>query len=314
MTIYKDKYSRKFRARYSGRSCLQHPTKTLSSPTQSKSPHLKTPITMHIQNLISSSFLLLLSFPISTTATTPRPPYPNRTLVGITMIDTPIVRDAQAYARRYCSDSTYNHIMRSWLLGLLHLSHDPALASKIDLEVHALGLILHDLATNHSLSAPFVTPNRRFEVDSAIAAADFIRSHPDGKKWPGWRVQRVWDGIALHAEPGLALYKEADVFAIYWGNELEFSWERPGGERKGVTAEERERVLQEFPRPTLEEGGRGNVFAFVAWYCKYKPESTYNTWMQPFGELLVPGYSAVGHRVIDGSLAAVGLNMSEILK
>lgn len=124
----------------------------------------------------------------------------------------------------------------------------------------------------------------------------------------------MWDGIALHAEPGLALYKEADVFAIYWGNELEFSWERPGGERKGVTAEERERVLQEFPRPTLEEGGRGNVFAFVAWYCKYKPESTYNTWMQPFGELLVPGYSAVGHRVIDGSLAAVGLNMSGILK
>ncbi|KAK4194496.1 hypothetical protein QBC40DRAFT_319448 [Triangularia verruculosa] len=271
---------------------------------------------MRVPTPISPFLLLLLTttfFSTFTTATPrPSPSLPHRTLAGISVIDTPMVRDAQAYARLHCSPSTYNHIMRSWLFGVLHLSHDPALASKVDLEVHALGLMLHDLANNQSLSAPFITMDRRFEVDSAFAAADFIRSHPDGKKWPDYRVQRVWDGIALHAEPKLALYKEPDVFAIYWGNELEFSWDRPGGEQKGVTKEERERVLREFPRPT--EGGGGGTLAFIAWWCRYKPESTYNTWMQPFGELLVPGYSAVGHRLIDRSLAAVGLNMSDILK
>lgn len=53
----------------------------------------------------------------------------------------------------------------------------------------------------------------------------------------------MWDGIVLYVEFGLVLYKEVDVFVIYWGNELEFLWERFGGERKGVMVEERERVL-----------------------------------------------------------------------
>ncbi|KAK4183295.1 hypothetical protein QBC35DRAFT_544191 [Podospora australis] len=259
--------------------------------------------------------LLLLTTLALANPSSPRPSLSRRTLAGISVIDTPIVRDAQAYAKLHCSPSTYQHVMRTWLFGVYHLSHDALLASKVDLEVHAVGLILHDLATNHSLDDPFVSPDRRFEVDSAIAAADFLRNHPDGKKWHDYRVQRVWDGIALHAEPKLALYKEPDVFAIYWGNELDFSWDRPGGEKKGVTKEERDRVLKEFPRPEGEGGGGGppGVSGFIAWYCKHKPESTYNTWMQAFGEVLVPGYSAVGHRVLDGSLAAGGLNMSQYL-
>ncbi|KAH6838395.1 hypothetical protein B0I37DRAFT_348539 [Chaetomium sp. MPI-CAGE-AT-0009] len=293
---------------------------------------------MLVPTLLSPFLLLLatMSFPSLTIAAPPPSPFlPRRTLAGVSVIDTPIVRAAQAYAQLHCSPGTYNHVMRSWLFGALHLSHDPTLASQVDLEVHAIGLMLHDLATNQSLDAPFLTLDRRFEVDSAVAAADFIRSHPDGKNWPDYRVQRVWDGIALHAEPKFALYKEPDVFAIYWGNELEFSWGRPGGEQKGVTNEEHERVLKEFPRPA--EGGVGGVFEFIAWFCRYKPESTYSklptfrcpsfsfliwgggvpividTFMQEFGELLVPGYSAVGHRVIDLSLAAVGLNMSDLL-
>lgn len=199
------------------------------------------------------------------------PPYPGR---RVSVVDTPIVRAAQAYAQLHCSPSTYNHIMRTWLYGVLILSHDPELASQVDLEVHALGLMLHDLASLQSLDAPFLTLHRRFEVDSAVAAADFIRSHPDGKDWPDYRVQRVWDGIALHAEPSIALHKEPDVVAIYWGNELDFSWTRPGGEQKGVTKEEYEKVLAEFPQST--DTRPGGILGFIAWWCKYKPETTYS--------------------------------------
>ena len=212
--------------------------------------------------------------------------------------------------------------MRTWLLGALHLRHDPVLASKIDLEVHAVGLILHDIASDHDLSHPFVSADRRFEVDSAVAAAGFIRSfirdgnytgeEEEGEDggWPDWRVQRVWDGIALHAEPKFALYKEADVFAIYWGSELEFSFwkeEGKGRERKGITEEEYEAVLREFPREEDNGGGDGNgagnggggggggcvtgtggagmgtgLLQFVAWYCRYKPESTYSEFVSLF--------------------------------
>lgn len=119
-----------------------------------------------------------------------------------------------------------------------------------------------------------MSPDHRFEVDSANAAAGFIRSHPDGRNWPDWRVQRVWDGIALHAEPKLAKHKEPDVFAIFWGNELDFSWEREGGERMGITEEEYREVERVFPRPEGGTSGMG-LLGFIAWYCRYKPESTY---------------------------------------
>ncbi|KAK4460673.1 hypothetical protein QBC42DRAFT_229112 [Cladorrhinum samala] len=257
---------------------------------------------------LSSAFLPLLldissHFSLTTAAPSPQAPshgppppdpsfLPHRILAGISVVDTPIVRDAEAYAKRY-SPGSYNHIMRSWLWGVLHLRHNATLASQVDLEVHAVGLMLHDIASDHNLSHPFVSPDRRFEVDSAIAAADFIRSHPDGKKWPDWRVQRVWDGIALHAEPKLALYKEPDVFAIYWGNELEWSYGKPAGERKGITEEEREAVMKEFPNEGgLDEGPSTGLLWFVAWYCKYKPESTYALWGHGAG-LFAGGTSAV---------------------
>ncbi|KAH6623421.1 hypothetical protein F5144DRAFT_595596 [Chaetomium tenue] len=229
--------------------------------------------------------------PLTTASPAPRAPPPNlpppnpsslphRTLAGIRLVDTPIVRDAEALAKQY-SPGSYNHVMRCWLWGALQLRHNATLAAQVDLEVHAVGLMLHDLASAHNLSHPFVSADRRFEVDSAIAAANFIRGHRDGGEWPDWRVQRVWDGIALHAEPKLALYKEPDVFAIYWGNELEWSYGRPGGQRMGITEEEHAAVMEAFPN---EDGGgdsdgpSAGLLWFIAWYCKYKPESTYGVW------------------------------------
>ncbi|KAK0642091.1 hypothetical protein B0T16DRAFT_439431 [Cercophora newfieldiana] len=236
--------------------------------------------------------LTSVSLPIFTAAAPhPSASLPHRTLAGISIIDTPIVRAAQAYAQLHCSPGTYNHVMRTWLSGVYHLSHNSTLASQVDLEVHALGLILHDLATHHDLNAEFVSRYRRFEVDSAVAAANFLRSY-----------------LQSHPEE-----KEADVFAIYWGNELEFSWGRPGGEKMGVTDEEYARVVKEFSRE-VGGGEGGGILEFVAWYCRFKPESTYrDTWMQPFGEMLVPGYSAVGHRLLDLNLAAAGVNVSKYL-
>jgi hypothetical protein len=237
--------------------------------------------------------LTLTSFPPLSTATPapqapahgPPPPdpssLPHRTLAGISVVDTPIVRDAQAFAQKH-SPGSYNHVMRSWLWGVLHLRHNATLAAQVDLEVHAVGLMLHDIASDHNLSHPFVSPDRRFEVDSAIAAAGFVRSHADGRNWPDWRVQRVWDGIALHAEPRLALYKEPDVFAIYWGNELEWSYGRPGGERKGITEEEHAAVMEAFPDGGGGDGPSTGLLWFIAWYCKYKPESTYGTFLSVF--------------------------------
>ncbi|KAM7191515.1 hypothetical protein V8F33_008866 [Rhypophila sp. PSN 637] len=221
--------------------------------------------------------------------------FPVRVLAGVRVPDTPIIRAAQSYAHSEVSLSTYNHVNRAWLWAALIVQHNKTLQSlNPDLEVLAVASLLHDLGTDRRPNSPHVSKDRRFEVDGAISARKFIRSHPDGKKWDERRVQLVWDAIALHSEPKYALFKEVEVEVAWRGNEVEFS----GGEKYGITEEEKRRVMNEFP----DQRGGGSVVDFQIWICSTKPESTYDTYMQPFGELFVPGYSAVGHRIIDGWL------------
>ncbi|KAK4442359.1 hypothetical protein QBC34DRAFT_313315 [Podospora aff. communis PSN243] len=231
---------------------------------------------------------LILSVSLASVAHA-KPPHspPRRTIAGVSVIDTPIVRAAQDFARAHSDVDQYNHVVRSCLFGALILTHNDTLRSSVDEEVQAVALVLHDLGMG-DFDSPFVTRDRRFEVDGAFAARDFIRSHPDGKRWNERRVQLVWDAIALHAEPKIALYKEPDVVAVYWGNDLDFS-----GPSFGVTEAEYNAVLAEFPK------GMNQTLDGILFHARFKPETTYDTFLQPFGEMFVPGYSALGHRAID---------------
>ncbi|KAK4042290.1 hypothetical protein C8A01DRAFT_44673 [Parachaetomium inaequale] len=225
---------------------------------------------------------------------TPRPDRsPRRIIAGVSVVDTPIVRAAQQFARDHSDDQLYNHVMRAWLWGALILKHNETLRASVDEEVQAIALVLHDLGAGRPNNT-FASPDRRFEVDGAIAARSFIRAHRDGRHWDERRVQLVWDAIAFHSEPRYALFKEPDVVAAYHGNNQDFS--EP---RLGVTEAEYAAVLAEFPKSAQ----RDTVIEGISWLCRNKPETTYDTFMQPFGEQFVPGYSAVGHRVIDGVLA-----------
>lgn len=212
-------------------------------------------------------------------------PCPRRLIAGVSVIDTSIVRSAQQFARAHSDDRLYNHVMRAWLFGTLLLDHNSTLRVSVDEEVHAVALMLHDLGANHSLASPFVSLDRRFEVDGAFAARGFIRDDPDGRLWEERRVQLVWDAIALHAEPKFALYKEPDVVAVYWGNDLDFS-----GPAFGVTQKEYDEVLKEFPKLKQKD----QVLEGIAWYCKNKPLSTYGMFapsshVEGCGKLTLPG-------------------------
>jgi hypothetical protein len=225
-------------------------------------------------------------------ATVPAGPdrYPHRTIATVSVPDTPLIRAAQSYARAHSTPLLYAHIMRSWLFGALMLSHNATLSAAIDPEVHAVALLLHDLGFDRTPNSTLVSPDRRFEVDGAIAARAFIRSHDRGRSWEERRVQLVWDAIALHAETKISLFKEAEVRAVALGIGLDFS-----GPALGVTQEEYDAVVKEFPK----EGLVDSVVDTFSWLCRTKPESTYDTFMQPYGERFVPGYSAVGGRAID---------------
>ncbi|KAK0746940.1 hypothetical protein B0T18DRAFT_163457 [Schizothecium vesticola] len=76
--------------------------------------------------------------------------------------------------------------------------------------------------------------------------------------------------------------------------------------------------MEAFPN---DQGGGGGdngrpstgLLWFIAWYRKYKPESTYDTWMQPYRDV-VAGYTPVGHRLYDWALAQAGVNVTGLVQ
>jgi hypothetical protein len=199
--------------------------------------------------------------------------YPKRTIAGVSVIDTPLIRAAQTYARAHTSDAIYNHINRSWLFGALVISKNATLARTVDVEVHAAAALLHDLGWDRSQGSNIVSPDRRFEVDGAIAARDFIRGNEHGKKWEERRVQLVWDAIALHTERKIAFFKEAEVQLVSKGIGLDFD-----GPGLGVTPEEYAAVVKVFPK----DGFQTTLNNTIIWLCQTKPASTYGIYHQPF--------------------------------
>jgi hypothetical protein len=206
---------------------------------------------------------------------------PRRTIAGVSVVDTELVRSAQQYARDHGNDIIYRHIMRSWLFGILLLQHNDTLNAQVDPEVHAVAAILRDVGLDRTPNSPIISHDRRFEIDGAIAARNFIRGHPQGRLWEERRVQLVWDAIALHAEPKIAPLKELDVQVVRNGIGLDAG--TPSG---GVTPDEYAVVMAEFPRGDF----KAEVKDVGIWICTTKPQTTY-------GERLYSPFSGAESRV-----------------
>ncbi|KAI1495628.1 hypothetical protein F5X99DRAFT_402889 [Biscogniauxia marginata] len=240
-----------------------------------------------------SSVASLLPFAVAVSAkpswSRSKAKFPTTTIAGVEVVDTQIVRDAQAVIRNM-TDYLYKHQMRSWLFGAAMFNANETLKSQVDLEVHAVATMLHDLGWDMTPGSPWVTLDHRFEVDGAIGSRNFIRAHPDGKYWDEGRVQLVWDGIALHGTSSISEYKETDVANIVRSIGLDYT-----GPNYGVTQEVYDGIVAEFPNDDLISGTNET---FV-WFCETKAAVTYDTWLQPWGDAFVEGYSAVGHRAVD---------------
>lgn len=214
-------------------------------------------------------FLVLvvcLIFPFKTQSSTVPLPYPSRQIAGISVIDTPLIHAAEQYALIHSTHAVYKHLMRSWLYGVLLINANEDLRD-VDLEVHAVSCLLHDLGWDNAKNSTIVSPDRRFEVDGAIAARSFIESHEsDATGWGGQRVQLVWDAIALHTERTIALFKELEVQVVSKGISLDFS-----GPMFNVPEDAYAAVGREFPKDDLKT----TVNETIIWLCETKPATTF---------------------------------------
>jgi len=169
----------------------------------------------------------------------------------------------------------------------------PALAER-DREVHAVAAIMHDLGwdpTNELIST-----DKRFEVDGAEAAREFLR-----KEVPGWdkhRLQLVWDSIALHTTGSIVFHKEPEVAACAYGIWADFQGPDhvPGGL---LTWDEYNEIVKELPRLELMQGLKKAMLHL----CHTKPETTYDNMVGEWGDRFSKTYSRKGKLAADGLMS-----------
>ena len=87
--------------------------------------------------------------------------------VGIKVPDTALVHDAMDLSRSLLEPFLFNHVMRSWLFGIV-LAESAATAPNA--ELIAVAAILHDLGLTKRYKG-----ENRFEVDGANAAREFLK-------------------------------------------------------------------------------------------------------------------------------------------
>lgn len=103
-------------------------------------------------------------------------------VAGIRIPDSTLAKSAAELLREHGTDLLWNHSHRVYLFGALMGTRNNV---KYDLELLYISALFHDLG----LTKHYSSPDKRFEVDGANAARDFLRSHGV----PEESARLVWD-------------------------------------------------------------------------------------------------------------------------
>jgi hypothetical protein len=204
-------------------------------------------------------------------------------IAGIAIPDTRLVADATAFVREAENDLLYHHSRRVFLFGALQgkrrgLEPDP--------ELLYVGALFHDLG----LTPDHRTDNRRFEVDSASAARDFLRDHDV----PEDDAARVFLSIALHTTPGVPEFLEPEVALVTAGVETDVLGIGYRDLDPGLIAE----VTDAHPRPDFK---RQILEAFTEGN-KERPQTTFGNVNADVLERFCPGFKPANFvDIIQGS-------------
>lgn len=118
--------------------------------------------------------------------------------------DSTTARDATDLARQVYPPFLFNHCVRTfWFADRLAAS-----GLRFDREIVYIAAIMHDLGVLEAYDQ-----GRRFEVEGARAARDFL----DGHAYPVEKIEVVWDAIALHTLPSIVDHKAPEVALVSIG-------------------------------------------------------------------------------------------------
>jgi hypothetical protein len=147
--------------------------------------------------------------------------------------DSKIAREAAELVRQHESEMLFNHSVRVFLFGAMKGARQNL---KFDPELLYVAALFHDLG----LADAYHTETKRFEVDGADAAREFLKSHGI----PEPEADLVWEAIALHTTPGIPQYMRPEIALTNAGVLMDVV----GIGYDEYTPEQRAQVIADFPR------------------------------------------------------------------
>jgi hypothetical protein len=181
-----------------------------------------------------------------------------KVIAGIKIPDSAMAIQSTELLREHGSELLYNHTLRVFIFAALNGRQNNL---RYDAELLYVSTMFHDLG----LTAHYRSEDKRFEVDGANAARDFLRGYGVSPQ----SLQLVWDTIALHTSPGIAEYKEPEVALLNYGAALDVIGKGYDQLSPGI----REEIVRQFPRTELKKNMINTFFDGF----KHKPHTTYGS-------------------------------------
>ncbi|MCY1236510.1 HD domain protein [compost metagenome] len=194
-----------------------------------------------------------------------------KSVAGIMIPDSKIALQATELLLEHGNEFLYNHSLRVFLFASMNGNR---LKEKYDAELLYVSAAFHDLG----LTAHYSSPDKRFEVDGANAAREFLKGHGLPKE----SLQLVWDTIALHTTIGIAEHKEPEVALMYSGVGLDVMGE--GYEH--LSDADRTEIISHFPRTDFKK----NIIPAFFEGFKHKTETTFGNIKADVCAHMIPGY------------------------
>jgi HD domain len=154
-------------------------------------------------------------------------------LSDIKLPDSKIARQAAEFVREHESELLFNHSVRVFLFGAMKGIRENL---KFDSELLYVAALFHDLGLVDACH----TDAKRFEVDGADAAREFLRGH----RIPDRKADLVWEAIALHTTPGIPQYMRPEIALTNAGVLMDVI----GIGYDDYTPGQRDQVIAAFPR------------------------------------------------------------------
>lgn len=176
---------------------------------------------------------------------------------GVSIPDSRLAKEITELVRDTASDLLFHHSSRVYYFGALAGKQR---GLKFDPELLYCGCMFHDMGLTQQHSSP----DKRFEVDGANAAGDFLKRHGVAQQ----DIDKVWTAIALHTTPGIPEYMDPVIALVTAGVEMDVL----GLTYAQYSDADREAVIKAHPR--------GNHFKeniIQAFYdgIKHKPQTTF---------------------------------------